>query len=79
MSFAIRTSSAASSPAGASRKIVRWLWASEKPTSGRDSASRLSHIEKWLKLGLSKTAIAKLTGVSRVTLDAWLKDNQNTQ
>jgi DNA invertase Pin-like site-specific DNA recombinase len=30
-------------------------------------------IKKWQKLGLSKTAIAKLAGVSRTTLDVWVK------
>ena len=37
---------------------------------------RRSEIERYLKLGINQTAIAKLVGVSRLTLRSWLVRNQ---
>lgn len=37
---------------------------------------RRAEIHRYLALGLNRTAIAKLTGVSRPTLQAWLKRQQ---
>ena len=54
----------------------------EGKTLGRPKGAKGKHlkldgqrkdIKKWQGMGLNKTAIAKLCGVSRVTLDAWLK------
>lgn len=41
--------------------------------------SRRGEIERYLKLGINGTAIAKLTGVSRPTLRNWLLKNRPSQ